>query len=279
VNRTEWLEDTIKEAAEAYYEAKQNPTDKVITDDAFDALVEELKVLDPTNPILSKPGWGYQPVGKKSAHYITPIGSLDKIKQIELKDKARLLPDVFRVEPKWDGGSAVCYYDNSTLEKIVSRGNGYIGVDITANLIHSVPQKLKYEGKVAVRGEIVITLEDFEQYLKPLGYQSPRNAAVGLSQAETVDPKLIGLLRFIACDIIGGDGEQDISGREGFEWVPYEVKTKQEFLDQYTVMEKPDLFCKLSDGKTAQTDGFVLKSLFGPITTSKSSGQKSDFLG
>ena len=69
----------------------------------------------------------------------------------------------------------------------MTRGNGYIGNDITANVktIRNIPLKISYTGKVAVRGEIYITTKDFEEYNKNYGdnrYANPRNLASGCSR-------------------------------------------------------------------------------------------------
>ena len=91
------------------------------------------------------------------------------------------------IEPKIDGSGVVLYYDNGELQYALTRGNGYIGNDITANVktIRNIPLKISYTGKVAVRGEIYITTKDFEEYNKNYGdnrYANPRNLASGCSR-------------------------------------------------------------------------------------------------
>jgi DNA ligase (NAD+) len=265
------LESKIKKYAQDYYDG--HPT---ISDDAFDALVDELRKTDPDNQLLKVPGWGYTPLGKKFTHYITPIGSLGKIKYVELNDKVNILPDYFRVEPKFDGGSAVCYYEGGKLVRVLSRGDGIIGVDITQNLLHAVPSTIPYNKKLAIRGEIVITIEDFA---KMQGYTSPRNAAVGLSQSEHVDKNLVKNLRFIACEIIGYEDEDVIGDKdvtEEFEWVIDRAKTNPKAFQNYVAnMKDFPKTTKLDDGKHVQIDGWVLKS-FSFITTQQGSWTKTE---
>jgi DNA ligase (NAD+) len=252
------LETVIKNAAQAYYDG--NP---FMSDAEFDELVEQLRKVDPTNPLLKTPGWGYYPtLGLKVNHLVTPIGSLDKIKEVDLEDKKGALPDKFWVQPKLDGGSAVAYYKKGKLWKIISRGDGIVGIDITENVKHAVPMRLKENVDAAIRGELVVTLEDFAETFEKNGYSSPRNTAVGLSQSEHVDRFTVKKIRFIVYDIVGSTQENydiDISMKSGgFERVDSVYTSRDEFvsLDRKALLKTLNT---LKDGKHVETDGLVLK--------------------
>ena len=139
---------------------------------------------------------------KKVAHP-KPILSLASVTDTEgvrawytriAKLDQRVLQADFVVEPKIDGLTIVVHYQNGTLVRGVTRGNGEIGEDITANVrtIRAVPLTLKHDNQgvstpseLVVRGEAFITLSDFEalnQQMEEAGertYQNPRNTAAG----------------------------------------------------------------------------------------------------
>ena len=78
----------------------------------------------------------------------------------------------------------VLFYDGGKLQNALTRGNGYIGNDITPNIktIRSVPLSIPYNGKVAVRGEIFIKKDDFKEFNEKYAsgiYSNPRNLASG----------------------------------------------------------------------------------------------------
>ncbi|WP_427846093.1 NAD-dependent DNA ligase LigA [Campylobacter troglodytis] len=102
--------------------------------------------------------------------------------------------DTFFVEPKFDGASLNLTYNKGELVSGATRGDGEVGEDITLNVkeIASIPKRIDYEGKIEIRGEIVILKKDFEvinekriQQGQP-PFANPRNAASGsLRQLDT----------------------------------------------------------------------------------------------
>ncbi|MBN2510547.1 MAG: NAD-dependent DNA ligase LigA [Spirochaetales bacterium] len=89
----------------------------------------------------------------------------------------------FGVEEKIDGVSVVLYYEEGVLKRGVTRGNGYVGNDVTANIrtIGSVPLSLSLPMTIAVRGEIFLPKGKFEELNRALDslYANPRNLAAG----------------------------------------------------------------------------------------------------
>ena len=75
-------------------------------------------------------------------------------------------------------------YDNGRLTKVVTRGNGHIGTNIThlAPAIAGIPQQIDEMGHLVIRGEAVISYPDFERFvLETEGdYANPRNLASGV---------------------------------------------------------------------------------------------------
>ena len=90
-------------------------------------------------------------------------------------------------EPKFDGASMNLLYENGRLVRAITRGDGYIGEDVTnnAHTIHSIPLSIDYQERIEIRGEIVIHKSDFEDINEERltngenPFANPRNAAAG----------------------------------------------------------------------------------------------------
>ena len=87
------------------------------------------------------------------------------------------------LEEKLDGFSIVLYYEKGLLDRAVTRGNGFVGNDVTPNVktIYSVPLRLTEPVDIAVRGEVFLKKAEFERINATLTepYANPRNLAAG----------------------------------------------------------------------------------------------------
>ena len=177
----QWVEK-LNLASEAYYNGKG----ELMTDYEWDSLFDQLKALEdetgvilpdsPTNKV-SEDTIG----GQKEAHEFAAL-SLAKTKQVsELEKWADGRP--IWMSWKLDGLTLVVTYDNGKLTKIVTRGNGHIGTNIThlAPAISGVLKQIPEKGHLVIRGEAVISYEDFERFLIETegDYANPRNLASG----------------------------------------------------------------------------------------------------
>ncbi|KAB0614038.1 NAD-dependent DNA ligase LigA [Campylobacter hyointestinalis] len=185
--------DTLNLWAKAYY-----TNDAPIASDAeYDELYAKTLKFEDENPELKV---SYSPtcrVGgeilsefQKSSH-LERMWSMEDIFSDEELDAWILRGDKtgleFFVEPKFDGASLNLLYENGKLVKATTRGDGSIGEDVTNNarVISSIPLQISYKELIEIRGEVVISKEDFELInLKrekngepPLA--NPRNAAAG----------------------------------------------------------------------------------------------------
>lgn len=176
------LEKKIKWYATAYYSGEA-----LISDEEFDALVDQLRKENPNSKFLSTPGWGYQPSSErvKEKHgYDMTIGSLGKIKAIsDIPD--RLNDPNSRISAKLDGLSIVSYYKNGERYKSITRGNGKEGLNVTdkINLICPETRIIKDSSFTgAIRGEVLITNEKWElvKAAYPDQYSNPRNFVSGV---------------------------------------------------------------------------------------------------
>ena len=99
--------------------------------------------------------------GKKEQHEF-PALSLAKTKSVAELIKWAEDKDIW-LSWKLDGLTLVLTYDDGKLTKIVTRGNGTIGTNIThlSNVINGYPLKINYKGHLVVRGEATISYTDF----------------------------------------------------------------------------------------------------------------------
>lgn len=180
--RMEQLVRELNEASDAYY----NGRSEQMTDYEWDQRFDELKALE-NETGTTLPDSPTQKVsedtitGQKEEHEFAAL-SLAKTKQVgDLVKWAEERP--IWISWKLDGLTLVVTYDNGKLTKVVTRGNGHIGTNIThlARSINGIPQTISYQGHTVIRGEAVISYDDFERFLMESGedYANPRNLASG----------------------------------------------------------------------------------------------------
>ena len=181
----EELVQKLNEASEAYY----NGREEIMSNYEWDAMFDEITALEeqtgyvlPESPTRNA---GYEEnAGEREAHEF-PALSLAKTKQVdELIKWAEDRP--IWLSWKLDGLTLVLTYDNGKLTKILTRGNGSVGSNITylKNAIKGFPLKIKYQGHMVVRGEATISYTDFELINSTMQdeeekYANPRNLASG----------------------------------------------------------------------------------------------------
>ena len=263
----------LNAAADAYY----NGRGELMTDFEWDALFDQLKALEketgivlpesPTNRVSAD-----NVAGQKEAHEFAAL-SLAKTKKVaEVAKWAEDRP--IWISWKLDGLTLVVTYDNGRLSKVVTRGDGHIGTNIThlAPGIDGIPQNIKENGHLVVRGEAVISYADFNSFLEDSkeDYANPRNLASGsLSLKDTEDVRAVDelrrrKLRWIPFSLVSAEkewlswGEQlDWLGDIGLEGVERELISNpseaniQAVIDRWTV--------RVTDGKNPYpVDGLVV---------------------
>lgn len=182
IQRMEQLVRELNEASKTYY----NGLAEQMTDYEWDRRFDELKQLEAETG-TTLPDSPTQRVsedtitGQKEEHEFAAL-SLAKTKKVdELVKWAEGRP--IWISWKLDGLTLVVTYDDGRLTKIVTRGNGHIGTNIThlAQAISGIPAEIKATGHIVIRGEAVISYDDFERYVMESGedYANPRNLASG----------------------------------------------------------------------------------------------------
>ncbi len=194
------LAEEIREHQYRYY-VQDKPT---ITDAEFDALWRELEKLESKNPELRDPNSPTLEVGGGFATHFSQVDhhermmSLDNVfssdeldawfERVKKEDEGKA--ESWLCELKVDGLAINLIYENGTLTRALTRGNGVTGEDVTVNVrtIKGVPQKLsdkKPPKLVEIRGEIYFPLAAFNELNESLEeagktlFANPRNAAAG----------------------------------------------------------------------------------------------------
>ena len=189
------LVDILNKASEAYY----NGQDEIMSNFEWDALFDELTNLEAETGIVLENSpthnTGYEEKSSDREAHEYPALSLAKTKEVSaLIDWAQ--DKKIWLSWKLDGLTLVLTYDDGKLTKILTRGNGTVGSNITflKNSIKGFPLTIDYKGHLVVRGEATISYTDFAQINDMIEdedekYANPRNLASGtlnLDDAEEV---------------------------------------------------------------------------------------------
>ncbi len=187
-NRMQEMIRRLNEASEAYYGGR----DEIMSNYEWDALFDELTRMEEETGVVL-PDSPTQKVntaaedniaGAKEAHEF-PALSLAKTKKVdELQEWAGDRP--VWLSWKLDGLTLVLTYDEGCLTKILTRGNGSVGTNITfmKTAIRGFPQEVEARGHLVVRGEATISYPDFEKLNATISdpqerFANPRNLASG----------------------------------------------------------------------------------------------------
>src|SRR5581483_7704669 len=215
----ERLRDQIRYHEHRYYVLD----DPEVSDAEFDRLMNELKRLEAAHPELVTPDSPTRRVGGKpregftKVRHSSPMLSLDNAyNEDELRAWEKRVRELagrdgleYVCELKLDGMSLALTYENGALLRGVTRGDGSIGEEVTANVrtVRSVPlslsaatlKKARLPEKFEVRGEIIMPIKAFERMNEDRERQNlskfanPRNAAAGA--VRVLDPNITALRR------------------------------------------------------------------------------------
>lgn len=175
-HRISELETLIRKYQASYYNGEGE-----IPDEDFDLLWDELKDLDPSNPLLHKVGADNSNGFVKRKHVI-PMGSQEKAADpdefIQWANKQNFR--TFITEFKMDGASIELQYVKGKFTYAVTRGDGEFGDDITANVrkMNGVVMDLKSDFTGGIRGEVLMSHEIHQKHFSDKA--NCRNAANGL---------------------------------------------------------------------------------------------------
>lgn len=267
----------LNEASEAYY----NTGKPIMSDEMFDMRLEDLRQFEQeTGFILSN-----SPTQNVGARVLTelkevthshPMLSLEKCHTVEelikFANNKELVASI-----KLDGLTVSLLYDDGILVSAETRGDGYVGSDITEHIkrFSNVPLKINKDGVYIIDGEAIITDDDFAEVNKNNEYKNSRNLAAGT--LAVLDTSLVAKrkLRFYAWDVISG-GNNNLSDNLNearslcFDVVPYWSAVN---LNPQKLQGTLDYIFDFAKEEGLPCDGIVFK--FNDIKYGKSLGATS----
>ncbi len=271
LNRIQELEKLILKHKDLYYRGFAE-----ISDEAFDQLEDELKKLDPLNPVLNIVGSATQETSEKVQHKKKML-SLDKtyneVDLVKWMEKKSVL-SVYKI----DGSSCSLIFQNGHLVTAKTRGDGSFGENITSKAIYisNLPKSIPNQGEVEIRGEIFCREKNFfqlSQEMESLKLERPssqRNIVAGLlGRKENI--QLAKHLSFKAFDIISDEKMQYEHQKMeklqmlGFEIPEYEIHKNESDLKK-RINEAKDFMLKgdyLIDGLVFVMDDLKLHAELG----------------
>jgi len=173
MDRMKELVNLLNNASKAYYQHDN----EIMSDFEYDKLYDELiKMEKQTGIVLSDSPT--QKVGFEVLSNLTKVKheekmlSLDKTKDIQ-ELKSFLGENIGLLSFKMDGLTIVLNYNKGELIRAVTRGNGEVGEDVTHNakVFKNIPIKINFKGELVLRGEAVISFDDFERINNSIEYK------------------------------------------------------------------------------------------------------------
>lgn len=240
--RMQELISRLNEASDAYY----NNRDEIISNYEWDQLFDELSALEaqtgiilpdsPTQKAGADEDFGN---GSREQHEY-PALSLAKSKDISVLQRWAGERPIW-LSWKLDGITLVATYDNGKLTRLMTRGNGSFGTNITylAPFISGIPMNIGDTGHFVVRGEAAIAYADFNRLNDETEndddrYANPRNLVAGTlaldeSRAKEVSARCVGFNAFTLVhmddELVSWGARMDYLRRLGFTTVDYEACT------------------------------------------------------
>ena len=268
LERMKELSAILSEAAKAYYQESR----EIMSNFEYDQLYDELTALEeetgtvfagsPTQKV------GYEVLSElpKERHE-KPMLSLNKTKSVdELKEWLGNQKGL--LSWKMDGLTVVLTYEDGKLAKAVTRGNGEIGEVITGNArtFVNLPMSIPYKGRLILRGEAVITYDDFERLNATIAdesakYKNPRNLCSGSVRQLNSEITAGRNVRFMGFALVQADGVDFHNSKKeqtgwlsglGFEMVESVEVTAETIADAVTG------FAKKVEDYNIPSDGLVL---------------------
>lgn len=267
-SRMKELIGILNEASKAYYAEDREIMSNLTYDELYDELVkieEETGIVLANSPTVNV---GYESIENlpKEAHE-KPMLSLGKTKDREeliawVKDQKALL------SWKLDGLTIVLTYEDGQLQKAVTRGNGEVGEVVTNNakVFKNLPLKIAYQGQLIIRGEAIITYDDFLTINESIDdveakYKNPRNLCSGSVRQLNNEITANRHVRFFAFSLVKAEQSKTFTTRDeqmkylislGFDVVQYKI------VDSSNILEAISYFEKQINEYSIPSDGLVL---------------------
>ena len=183
IDRIKELNELLKKASDAYY-VNDKP---IMHDKTYDDLYDELVALEKATGYILSSSVTQKVQGKvldgfQKVNHSKPMLSAAKTKDVN-EIKKFVGNNDFYCSYKLDGLTLVCIYENGYFKQAITRGTGLVGEDVTeqAKMIENLPMCIPYKGYLELRGECVVSWENFHKINEGLEepYSHPRNLAAG----------------------------------------------------------------------------------------------------
>ncbi len=279
------LISTLNEASKAYYQDAK----EVMSNYEYDKLYDELLVLEKelgiTRSNSPTVNVGYEVLSElPKEQHAQPMLSLDKTKEVTslavfLGNQEAL------ISWKLDGLTIVLTYEDGSLQKAVTRGNGEVGEVITNNArqFKNLPLNIPFKERVVLRGEAVIGYQDFEMINEEIQdadakYKNPRNLCSGSVRQLNSEITAKRHVKFFAFSLVEADGMDFQNTRDnqlqwlqsqGFQVVEYRITNGQR------IAEDVAWFASVIEKNEYPSDGLVL--VYNDIAYGVSLGRTAKF--
>ncbi|SEW27916.1 NAD-dependent DNA ligase LigA [Natrinema salifodinae] len=277
--QVEQLRQAIREHDRRYYVEN----DPIIADRSYDALFARLRELEaafdldhPDSPTRSVSG---EPIEEfDTVEHVAPMLSIDNsgeeadVREFDERVRREVGDVRYVCEPKFDGVSMEFVYEDGSLERAVTRGDGREGDDVTRNArtIGSVPQRLRgdHPDFLTVRGEVYMPKDDFQAHNRERiergeePFANPRNATAGTIRQ--LDPSIVAErpLAVFYFDVLDASDLED-SHRDELERFPeYGLRTNDrvEVVDDIeSAIDYRNRLLEERDDLDYEIDGVVIK--------------------
>jgi len=271
IGRIKELVGILQKASYAYY-GLDSP---LMTDKEYDDLYDELSVLErETNYILASSPTikvqGYILDGFTKVKHTKPMLSANKTKDTKEIEKF-VTNNRFYGSYKLDGLTVVVRYKNGEFTQGITRGNGIEGEDVTeqCRFIKNLPMSIPYKNNLELRGECVISWDEFKRINKDLDipFSHPRNLAAGTLRNLDLNIIKDRNLSFVVFECVT-DMKEDSKSETlidvhnmGFEIVP--ITKLNSTVDQVSNALQPEFYQYPTDGIIFELDSRKLSESLG----------------
>lgn len=284
----------LTELLEYHNNLYYNNDEPEISDFEYDKLLRELENLEEEFPSLKSPLSPTNKVGGNAGEKFSPVVhtvpmeslhdsfSHDELREFDRKVR-EVTPDArYIVEPKFDGLSVSCEYQNGVFVRGSTRGDGVTGEDVTDNLmtIKSLPKKIANAPEfLEVRGEVYMSFESFEALVKRQEEndekisKNPRNAAAGslrqknskITAQRNLDIFIFNIQQVIGEEFLSHRQSLDYLSELGFPTSFYKVcDTIDEVIEEIErIGNNRGEYDYAIDGAVVKVDDFSTRELLG----------------
>ncbi len=265
------MEKLYLKAKAAYYEGKE-----IMSDADFDELELKIKKENPNNPVLSVVGYSSKRFEFKHKSKMLSLGKIQvndelesEFEEIEKWCKRSLNEGDFIIQPKYDGNSLSALYEDGKLVRVLTRGDGESGFDVTSKI--NIPKTISFKGTTEIRGECLTGIEEFAKLNSNGEFKNERNFVAGVLSDSKKNPYEKNL-HFVAFSITEQKADKYSTllkhlESDGFEISDYwfnslsstvEIKSFYSKMKSYRESSKYRL-----DGYVIKVDDFALRERLG----------------